>query len=154
MNNCDPGTQPRSTAGSLNHRCDVTKRLQLFRPSPPNTAPRPRDPSTAALSPHNTQSPVQPTHITADLACAAFDRRQRTGGSAKLNLRSTPRVSERHAANIVKEIFKDDRLIVIGGPNARTTAPGGKCRRERRDGWVREALADQRLVRLAAQQKN
>ena len=70
--------------------------------------------------------------------------------AAKLNLRSTPRVPSDYAANIIKEIFKDDRLIVIGGPECSHDGTWWQVQTESDEtGWVREALADQRLVRLA-----
>jgi hypothetical protein len=156
MNNCrtgNPNLVPLLAASII--AALLLSACSLFRPKPTPTAASPATeiPSTGGpVTPTNTQSPVQPTPYNCpDLALVRLSVGANAQVAAnKLNLRSTPRVPSDYAANIVKELFKGDRLVVIGGPECSHDGTWWQVQTESAEtGWVREALADQRLVRLA-----
>ena len=127
----------------------------LFRPKPTQTAAPPvtEIPSTLSpVTPTENQSLVQPTPYNCpDLALVRLSIGANAQvAAAKLNLRSTPRVPSDYAANIVKELSKGDRLAVIGGPECAHDGTWWQVRTDTGEtGWVREVLADQRLLKLA-----
>ncbi|OGO35293.1 MAG: hypothetical protein A2W35_01445 [Chloroflexi bacterium RBG_16_57_11] len=127
----------------------------LFRPKPTSTAvPLATELSSTAgpATPTNTQGPVQPTPYNCpDLALVRLSIGVNAQvAAAKLNLRSTPRVPSDYGANIVKELSKGDRLVIISGPECSHDGTWWQVQTETGEtGWAREALADQRLVILA-----
>jgi len=161
MNNCrsgNPSFTPLLAASIIT--AIILSACGLIRPKPTQTAAPPATeipitviPGTTSLvTPTETQTTIQPTPYNCpDLAVVRLSIGANAQvAAAKLNMRSTPRVPSDYAANIVKELAKGDRLAVIGGPECAHDGTWWEVRTESGEtGWVREALADQRLVRLA-----